>query len=155
MDLDTVRCNIRPFIEEDIDAFMAYRNDMDWMKYQGFKGLTKREYTKALLDKHTLTDGIQLAIICKQTNTLIGDVYLKQEGDTCWVGYTITPLKARHGYVCEAVSAVICFLETQGITCVKASATIGNDASILLLKKLGFIFLSTESDEQIFGLNLI
>ncbi len=155
MDLDTVRCNIRPFVAEDIDAFMTYRNDTDWMKYQGFKGLTKQEYTKALLDKHSLTDGIQLAIICKQTNTLIGDLYLKQEGDTCWVGYTITPLKARHGYVYEAVSAVIRFLETQGITCVKASVTIGNDASMSLLRKLKFIFLSTEADEQIFGLNLI
>ncbi len=51
MDLDTVRCNIRPFLVEDIDAFMAYRNDMDWMKYQGFKGLTKQEYTKALLNR--------------------------------------------------------------------------------------------------------
>lgn len=155
MDLDTVRCNIRPFIVEDIDAFMAYRNDMDWMKYQGFKGLTKQEYTKALLNNHSLTDGIQLAIICKQTNTLIGDVYLKQEGDTCWVGYTITPLKARYGYVYEAVSAVICFLETHGITCVKASVTIDNDASISLLKKLKFTLLSTEVDEQIFGLNLV
>jgi RimJ/RimL family protein N-acetyltransferase len=144
MYLDTIRCNIRPFKAEDIDAFMAYRNDMDWMKYQGFKGLTKQEYTKVLLGNRSLTDGIQLAVICRQTNTLIGDLYLKQEGVTCWIGYTITPLKARHGYVYEAVSALICFLSTQEITCVKASVTIGNDASVSLLKKLNFTFLSIE-----------
>jgi RimJ/RimL family protein N-acetyltransferase len=155
MYLDTIRCNIRPFKAEDIDAFMAYRNDMDWMKYQGFKGLTKQEYTKALLGNHSLTDGIQLAVICRQTNTLIGDLYLKQEAETCWIGYTITPLEARHGYVYEAVSAVICFLAAQGITCIKAGVTNGNDASVSLLKKLKFTFLSIEEDEQIFELNLI
>lgn len=155
LNVDTVRCNIRAFRAEDIDAFMVYRNDLNWMKYQEFKGLTKQEYATALLGNHSLTHGIQLAIICRQTNTLIGDLYLKQEGDVCWIGYTITPLKARQGYVCEAVSAMIYFLATQGITYIKASVTTGNDASISFLKKLNFIFLSTEANEQIFGLNLV
>ncbi len=70
MNLETVRCIIRPFNAEDIDAFMSYRNDMDWMKYQGFKGLSKQEYMQALLNEHSLSNGIQLAIICKQTNKL-------------------------------------------------------------------------------------
>lgn len=155
MNFDTDRCNIRPFMAEDIDTFMAYRNDPDWMKYQGLKGLTKQEYTKILLGNDSLTDGIQLAVICKQTNTLIGDLYLKQEGNACWIGYTITPQKARHGYIYEVVSALIRFLAAQGITCIKAGVTIGNDASVSLLKKLKFTILSTEAEEQIFGLHLI
>ena len=155
MNFDTDRCNIRPFMAEDIDAFMAYRNDPDWMRYQGFKGLTKQEYTKMLLGNESLTDGIQLAVICKQTNTLIGDLYLKQEGNACWIGYTITPQKARRGYIYEVVSALIHFLAAQGITCIKAGVTIGNDASVSLLKKLKFTILSTEGEEQVFGLRLI
>lgn len=153
MKFDTVRCNIRPFNAEDIDAFMSYRNDMEWMKYQGFKGLSKQEYMQALLNEQSLSNGMQLAIICKQTNTLIGDLYLKQEGDTCWIGYTITPLKSRCGYAYEAVSALICSLTTQGINRVKASVAIGNDASVMLLEKLKFTFLGIEADEQIFQLN--
>ena len=94
------------------------------MKYQGFKGLTKQEYTKVLLKNYSLMDGMQLAIICKQSNVLIGDLYLKQEGSTCWIGYTITPQEARHGYIYEVVSAVIRFLATQGIACIKAGVTI-------------------------------
>lgn len=97
MYFDTVRCNIRPFNAEDIDVFMSYRNDMDWMKYQGFKGLSKQ----------------------------------------------------------EAVSAVICFLTTQGIKRVQASVAIGNDASVMLLDKLKFTFLGIEDDEQIFYLNVV
>ena len=155
MYFDTVRCNIRPFNAEDIDAFMSYRNDMDWMKYQGFKGLSKQEYMQALLNEHSLSNGMQLAIICKQTNTLIGDLYLKQEGDTCWIGYTITPLKARRGYAYEAVSALICSLANQGVNHVKASVAIGNDASVMLLEKLKFTLLGIEADEQIFHLNVI
>ena len=155
MYFDTVRCNIRPFNAEDIDAFMSYRNDMDWMKYQGFKGLSKQEYMQALLNEHSLSNGMQLAIICKQTNNLIGDLYLKQEGDTCWIGYTITPLKSRCGYAYEVVSALICFLTIQGINRVKASVAIGNDASVMLLDKLKFTFLGIEDDEQIFYLNVV
>ena len=153
MNFETDRCIIRPFNAEDIDAFMSYRNDMGWMKYQGFKGLSKQEYMQALLYEHSLSNGVQLAIICKQTNILIGDLYLKQEGDTCWIGYTITPLKSRCGYAYEAVSALICSLTTQGINRVKASVAIGNDASVMLLEKLKFTFLGIEADEQIFQLN--
>ena len=154
MIIATVRCKIRPFTAEDMDAFMAYRNDMDWMKYQGFKGLTKPEYEKALLNNRSLTDGVQLAVICRQTHNLIGDLYLKREGDTCWIGYTVAPQNAKHGYAYEAVSAIIGYLAAQGITCIKASAAIGNGASISLLKKLNFNLLSTEADEQIFSLNI-
>lgn len=37
----TKRCKIRRFQESDIDTFMSYQNDEQWMKYQEFKGLTK------------------------------------------------------------------------------------------------------------------
>ncbi|MDT7066789.1 hypothetical protein RQM06_19405 [Citrobacter freundii] len=71
---------------------MLYRNDAEWMKYQGFKGLTKEDYESALLGVLTLTQGIQLAIVNKLTQVLIGDIYLRQQCDVFWLGYTITPL---------------------------------------------------------------
>ena len=48
MEIYTERCLIRRFEAPDIDDFMVYRNDMDWMKYQGFKGLTKQEYERCV-----------------------------------------------------------------------------------------------------------
>lgn len=41
---ESERCYTRRFTESDLDAFIAYRNDADWMKYQSFKGLTREEY---------------------------------------------------------------------------------------------------------------
>lgn len=46
---------------------MVYRNDAEWMKYQGFKGLTKEDYEAELLGVLTLVRGIQLAIVNKLT----------------------------------------------------------------------------------------
>jgi RimJ/RimL family protein N-acetyltransferase len=60
MRIKTKRCIIRPFEESDIDEFIAYRNNMSWMKYQGFKGLDKKEYTVALLGDTSINDGVQL-----------------------------------------------------------------------------------------------
>ena len=74
-----VKYNIRPFKESDIDDFMEYRNDMEWMKYQGFKVLNKEEYEDALLKDVSLEKGMQLAIINKSDDRLIGDLYVRKE----------------------------------------------------------------------------
>lgn len=147
---DTARCSIRPFQEDDIDRFMAYRNDMDWMKYQGFKGLSTQAYREVLLCTGDIKKGVQLAVTDKQAKTLIGDLYLKQDNNVCWIGYTITPGKARQGYMYEVVSALISYMASQGIDEIKAGVASENIASISLLEKLGFTFAGTESGEKIF-----
>ncbi|MCC0648018.1 hypothetical protein [Clostridioides sp. ZZV15-6598] len=67
----TKRCKIRRFQESDIDIFMSYRNDEQWMKYQEFKGLTKNEYSKVLISKNSFEEGIQLAILEKHQKNLL------------------------------------------------------------------------------------
>jgi len=74
-----VKYNIRPFKESDIDDFMEYRNDMEWMKCQGFKDLSKEEYEDSLLKEVSLEKGMQLAIINKLYDRLIGDLYVRKE----------------------------------------------------------------------------
>ena len=152
MEIQTGRCIIRDFEERDMEPFMAYRNDMDWMRYQGFKGLTKQEYMNVLLGESSLEKGVQLAISHKESDTLIGDLYLKREGDMCWVGYSICREKARQGYGYEAVTAVIGFLREQGVCCFKAGVERGNLASVGLLKKMGFSFEGAVDGEEIFTL---
>lgn len=81
--LTTPRCRIRPFREEDLDAFMRYRNDEHWMRYQGFKGLTKEQYRDVLLGDPPMDKGMQLAVAGKESDGLIGDLYVQRDGEAC------------------------------------------------------------------------
>lgn len=148
--LFTDRCQIRLFQEKDLDRFIQYHNNLSWMQYQGFKGLTPEQYRQELLQPHPLSEGIQLAVADRQTDILLGDLYLRQEKDCCWIGYTISPDHARQGYGFEAVEGLIQRLFAQGISSVKAGALQQNTASIALLQKLGFHYLGMEQDEAIF-----
>ena len=152
--ITTTRCLIRPFETRDIESFMIYRNDLDWMKHQSFKGLTREEYENVLLGEQSFLQGTQLAIIDKATDELIGDVYIQQEGTTYWIGYTIVPTRARQGYAFEVMSGLIRHLTGQGAKEFKAGVHGTNTASIALLKKLKFTFFATELDEHIYRLDV-
>lgn len=104
---ETERCRIRPFEESDIEAFMSYRNNLDWMQFQGFKGKKYLEYKAALLKQPNFREGVQLAVVSGQTGELFGDLYLKLEKNTAWIGYTIAPQFARQGYAFEVVTQLL------------------------------------------------
>ncbi|MCT4783824.1 MULTISPECIES: GNAT family N-acetyltransferase [Exiguobacterium] len=150
MTFTTTRCLIRPFAQQDIEPFMAYRNDLEWMQHQSFKGLTYEAYERALLGEQAITQGMQLAIIDQETNELIGDLYVQQDRTTYWIGYTISPRRARQGYASEVVSGLIRHLSDQGVETIKAGCLPTNEASIALLKKLNFVYLTTEDKERIY-----
>ena len=155
MRIETERCLIRRFEDKDIDDFMAYRNNEKWMQYQGFKGLTKEEYKSALLVEPNIQAGAQLAIISKESKRLIGDIYLKQEDNSFWLGYTINPACSRQGFVFEAVNGIISWLKENGADKVLADAMPENAPSISLLKKLGFDYTGKdENGDLLFALEL-
>ena len=147
---ETERCRIRPFEETDIAAFMSYRNNLDWMRFQGFKGKKYLEYKAALLGKPNFIEGIQLAVVHKQTGELIGDIYLKLEQKICWIGYTIAPQFARQGFAYEVVAQLLLQLKKDGLTQAKAGVEEKNAPSIALLKKLHFEQIGANDDELIF-----
>ena len=147
---ETERCRVRPFEENDIEAFLSYRNNLDWMQYQGFKGKKYLEYKAALLQKPKFKEGVQLAVVDKQTGELIGDLYLKLERNTGWIGYTIAPQFARQGFAFEVVTQLLLELRQAGLTQVKAGVEEQNIASIQLLKKLGFGQIGVDDSERIF-----
>ena len=147
---ETERCRIRPFEESDIEAFMSYRNNLDWMQFQGFKGKKYLEYKAALMKQPNFQEGVQLAVVSRQTGELCGDLYLKLESKTGWIGYTIAPQFARQGLATEVVTELLLQLQQAGLTQVKAGVEEGNLASIALLRKLGFTQIGTENSELIF-----
>ena len=147
---ETERCRVRPFEENDIEAFLSYRNNLNWMRYQGFKGKKYLEYKAALLQKPKFKEGVQLAVVDKQTGELIGDLYLRLEKNTGWIGYTIAPQFARQGFAFEVVTQLLLELRQAGLTKVKAGVEEQNIASIQLLKKLGFEQIGVDDSELIF-----
>jgi len=146
--IHTTRCTIRPLDDADIDAVMAYRNDTEWMRYQGLKGLDCQGYIDRLIGNgFDLETGGQLAIIEDATHTLIGDLYVNIAPPQCRIGFTISPEHARQGYGFEATSGLIDALASlPGITVLMADAHPDNVASISLLEKLGFIQVGTNDD---------
>ncbi len=151
---ETERCRIRPFEEGDIEAFMSYRNNLDWMRFQGFKGKKYLEYKAALLMQPKFHQGVQLAVVSKQTGELFGDLYLKLAKNVCWIGYTIAPHHARNGYAFEVVEELMRQLNHDGVRVFKAEVEAENIASIALLHKLGFTQTKSEGIELIFQRDL-
>ena len=135
---ETERCVIRAFAQEDIVPFMAYRNDAHWMRFQGFKGLTQAAYEAALLPAPDVQAGMQLAIVRKADDCLLGDLYVKAQGDGYAIGYTLHPRHTGHGYAREAVTGLVGWLWARGNGAVFASVMPGNEASLALLKALAF-----------------
>mgnify|MGYP001315014066 CR=1 FL=1 len=151
---ETPRCRIRPFEEGDIEAFMSYRNNLDWMRFQGFKGKKYLEYKAALLMQTNFNTGVQLAVGNEQSGGMLGDLYLKLEKSVAWIGYTIAPQHARQGFAFEVVTQLLLELKQAGLTLVKAGVEEQNLASIALLRKLGFVQVGTEDRDLIFHCGL-
>lgn len=137
--IETTRCKVRNFEEIDLDLFMDYRNNAEWMKYQSFKNLTKDEYIRALLVPRDIQSGIQLAIVKKDTDILLGDIYLEKKENTIFIGYTIHPDYSRNGYITEVLEALLQRLQKEYSDCnILATTVKENIPSKNLLIKLGF-----------------
>lgn len=139
--LETDRCIVRAFEEKDLESFMTYRNNEEWMQYQSFKNLTKDEYRKALLVPLNMEKGMQLAIVNKTTDNLLGDLYLLKEEKTITIGYSINPIYSRKGYITEVLKALLLKLKECYPDCeVVAMTEKENIPSKNLLIKLGFVY---------------
>lgn len=147
---ESERCYTRRFAESDLDAFIEYRNNAEWMKYQSFKGLSLEEYKETLLKETTLESGAQFPVVRKADQTLLGDVFIKKEDAIFWIGYTISPSFKRQGYAYEITQAMIAWIQQQGDYKIMAGVTPENHASVQLLEKLGFIKVDEENGESIF-----
>ena len=137
----TDRCILRRFEEKDLDSFMTYRNNEEWMKYQSFKNLTKEEYRKILLVPLNVEKGVQLAIADKTTDNLLGDLYLVKKEKTITIGYTINPIYSRKGYISEVLKTLLPMLKARYFDCeIVAMTEKENIPSKNLLLKLGFVY---------------
>ena len=142
--------NINPGCMFGGSATQYFIGDFDGKE---FKCDTKPEVTK-WLDVLTLAQGIQLAIVNKRTQVLMGDIYLRQQCDVFWLGYTISPAYAREGYAFQVITATIGWIKENGFSLIKAGVNPENNLSIKLLIKTGFNFSGIEEGEHIYVLDL-
>src|SRR5260370_3578489 len=113
--LEPTRLRWRHFTDADLGLFMAYRNDPEVARYQGWEGISEPEARAFLQEQKEVQPGVpgqwfQIAVELKETGTLVGDCALKiEEHDErqAEIGYTLSPAYQGHGMASEAVLSVL------------------------------------------------
>jgi RimJ/RimL family protein N-acetyltransferase len=146
VNLETARLILRHFTDADLVPFMAYRNDPDVARYQGWEGISEAEAHAFIAEQKLVQPGVpgqwfQIAIALKETGMLAGDCALKiDEHDErqAEIGYTLARAYQGKGIATEAVSRVLDYaFRTLELHRVIAITDCENAASIVLLERLG------------------
>ncbi len=144
--LETTRLRLRHFTDSDLVLFMAYRNDPEVAKYQGWEGISEPEARAFIQEQKEVQPGVpgqwfQIAIELKETGMLVGDCALKiEEHDErqAEIGYTLSRAYQGRGIASEGVSCVLEYaFVTLGLHRVIAITDCENAASVALLERLG------------------
>lgn len=148
MYLQTARLILRNFIDSDLEPFLAYHNDLEVAKYQGWGIPYSREkgeaFVSSMKERVAPKQGgwIQFAIALKDTDELIGDLgcYIKEEDvRQARIGFTLASKYWRKGYITEVIPRLLEYLfEDMDIHRVVADCDVDNVASYQALEKLGF-----------------
>jgi RimJ/RimL family protein N-acetyltransferase len=148
MYIQTERLILRNFVDNDLEPFLAYHNDPEVAKYQGWSIPYPREKGKAFVSymKEMAVpkqgDWIQFAIALKDTDELIGDLgcYIKEDDvRQARIGFTLASKYWRKGYITEAIPCLLKYLfEDMDVHRIVADCDAENVASYRTLEKLGF-----------------
>jgi len=146
VNLETARLILRHFTDADLVPFMAYRNDPDVARYQGWEGISEAEAHAFIAEQKLVQPGVpgqwfQIAIALKETGVLAGDCALKiDEHDErqAEIGYTLARAYQGKGIASEGVSRILDYtFRTLELHRVIAITDCENAASIALLERLG------------------
>ena len=145
----TERLLVRPFREDDIDAYLLRRNDPDVARYQDWELPYPRERAEKVVNQMLSLDGPVdgkwwMAIVCDpDSGEVFGDIgaELSWQGRTAEVGYTFAKEHWGHGYAVEALEALIRRLfDEVGVTRVCGTLHPDNAASAMVLERSGLLF---------------
>jgi RimJ/RimL family protein N-acetyltransferase len=145
--LSTQRLRLRDFVEQDLTAFTAYRNDSNVARYQSWQHYDSEMAKAFFINQQALSFGepgswYQIAIVDADTDQLLGDCVIHFiDGDTQQVelGATLAPSSQGCGYVNEALHELIGYIFNQlGKHRIVAFTDIKNSGAIAVLKSLAF-----------------
>jgi RimJ/RimL family protein N-acetyltransferase len=147
--IETDRLLLRPLDPAtDVDAVLAYQSRPDVCRYIPYEPRTREQLAERLADparnRSTLEEPGQvmsLAVIEKQTGTLVGDVVLfwhSAEHRGGEIGYVINPDHTGRGYATEAAGALLA-LAFDGLDLHRVVGRIDsrNTRSAAVLRRLG------------------
>jgi RimJ/RimL family protein N-acetyltransferase len=145
--ISTERLSLRQFKKSDLEALLAYRNDKEVNRYQGWgQSYSSEQASEFITEMSTREAGqigwTQIAIELQATGKMIGDVALNTlefEPRTAMIGYTLAREHWGQGYAIEAVTGVLkyCF-EDLKMHRIRANCDTRNESSWRLLEKIGF-----------------
>ncbi len=146
--LTTERLTVRRLQDSDLESFLAYRNDPEVARYQGWSLPYARESVLAFIDEmksiQLAAPGMrcQVAIELKATGEMIGDIFfivLQEEMRMARIGYSLARAHWKQGYASEAVRRMLdYFFAELRLHRVAADCDPENIASVRLLERLGF-----------------
>ena len=142
------RLCIQPLALEDVDAFVAYRQDPAVARFQSWdsnyskvQGLRLVE-SQAGIELPLKGEWLQLALHNLNTSELIGDLALHslaEDNSRFEIGFTIAPKHQRKGYATEGLVRLMQHLfEKVGASVLIAHTDSRNTAAMNLLLALGF-----------------
>lgn len=143
----TPRLALRPFEPSDVDAVLAYASRPDVARYLVYSPRTRGQIVERLADAAKFTavsaqgDGLNLAVIRRDTGRLIGDVVLEWTSEAhsrAAIRYVFHPDHHGHGFASEAARELIRLaFEDLAVHKVTARLDSRNTASARLLERIG------------------
>jgi [ribosomal protein S5]-alanine N-acetyltransferase len=144
--LQTARLTLRALRVDDAAALHPMYSDAEANAYGSHPATVTLDDTIARLEKAVAdTDWRAWAITLAGDDTAIGTVacYEKRQGKVTEIGYILSRAHWGHGYVTEAVAAMIDLLFAEGQRRIFADTDPDNAPSIAVVKRLGFTLEAT------------
>lgn len=144
--LRTERLVLRRFHAADLAVFLAYRNDVEVARYQGWTTPMAEADARAFIAEQATAalrgrGGLQIAVALAASDELVGDLYLGPAmGDArqATLGYTLARAHHGRGYATEAARGLLGFaLGELALHRVVATVDPRNLASVAVLERLG------------------
>ncbi|MBQ8359962.1 MAG: GNAT family N-acetyltransferase [Oscillospiraceae bacterium] len=147
MRLETSRLQISHLQETDWQKMKNIFIDFNNSQYAVYdRPLPTKDEEARALTKQFAESNLFFAVFPKDSDDMLGYVCFHQNGDKYDLGYCFHSAHHAKGYAYESTKALIEYLiEECGAVGFTASTAIDNIPSCKLLKKLGFICVSTET----------
>lgn len=155
MKLETERLIIREYTLEDFDAIHQYGQDPDVLKYMLWGPNTKEE-TRAFLENAIQERQVEprksysLALVKKDTQTLIGGISLTIDHDRAEIGWILKKGAWEKGYATEAARTLIRIsFEVLEVDAIYATCDAENEASYHVMMKCGMRQIRFEKEARL------